>query len=81
MCILSSEDGLAVFSDRELQPPLPADFSINTSRKGSSFVVSVGNKLPEVIVEAGTILSFKNQFHGYDGYRGIWAKCGQLGLA
>ena len=47
-------------------------------------VVIVWNELPEVVVEAGTILSFKKAFrqlHGLDGYRGIWAKRGQLGLA
>jgi len=46
--------------------------------------VSVWNELPEAVVEAGTILSFKKYLDscmGEMGYRGLWAKCGQWGLA
>ena len=43
-------------------------------QRGNSFiqrVVSVWNKLPEVVVEAGTILSFKKRLDSYMGTMGI----------
>ena len=43
-------------------------------QRGSFFtqsVVSVWNKLPEVVVEAGTILSFKKHLDSYMGKMGI----------
>ena len=43
-------------------------------QRGNSFtqrVVSVWNKLPEVVVEAGTILSFKKHLDSYMGKMGI----------
>ena len=43
-------------------------------QKGKFFtqrVVSVWNKLPEVVVEAGTILSFKKHLDSYMGTMGI----------
>ena len=37
----------------------------------SQRVASVWNKLPEVVVEAGTILSFKKRLDSYMGKMGI----------
>ena len=42
-------------------------------------VVNVWNELPETVVEADTILSFKKQLDNYMGRK--WAKRRQLGLA
>lgn len=36
-------------------------------------------QLPEEVVTAGTIATFK--IHGKERFRGIWAKCKDMGLA
>ena len=48
-------------------------------QRGNSFtkrVVSVWNKLPEVVVEAGTILSFKKRLDSYMGEEGYGPNAG-----
>ena len=53
-------------------------------QRGNFFTHRVVSVCNEVVVEAGTILSFKKHLDSYMGKmgcRGIWAKCGQLGLA
>ena len=49
----------------------------------SQRVVSVWNKLPEVVVETGTILSFKKHLESYMGKMGIegMGQMWELGLA
>ena len=39
-------------------------------------MVNVWNKLPEVVVEAGTILSFKKRFDSYMGIEGYGPNVG-----